>query len=394
MKVPQLADLPIGPGARVLVRVDYNVPLDHGAVADDTRIAASVPTLTHLVRRGAVAVLLSHLGRPRGHSDPALSLAPVADRLGQLIDAPVAFVPHTVGPAAEQAVAAAPPGSVVVLENLRFHEGEMANDPAFAAALARLGQFYVSDAFGTAHRAHASTVGLPSRLPAAAGLLVERELSALDALRDHPARPYWAIIGGAKVADKLSLLEHLLDQVDGLAIGGGMANTFLAALGHSVGASRIEPDQFDAARHLVEAAGPRLLLPEDVVVAPAFAADASPRVAPVGGVGAAEFVLDVGPATLARWGQALASAALVFWNGPLGVFEWPAFAGGTLAAARMLASLPAQVVVGGGDSGAAVAQAGLSGQFAHVSTGGGAALAYVQGLELPGVAALAPKGQL
>lgn len=391
MRVPTLGDLPLAPGSRVLVRVDYNVPLaEDGQVADDKRIAESVPTLQYLVRQGAVAVLLSHLGRPKGASDPALSLAPVADRLRELLDAPVAFVPHTVGPAAERAVAAAPPGSVVLLENLRFHPGETANDPAFAAALARLGQFYVSDAFGTAHRAHASTVGLPSRLPSAAGLLVERELLALDALRDHPERPYWAIIGGAKVADKLGLLERLLDQVDGLAIGGGMANTFLAAEGHSVGASRIEPDQLDAARALAKAAGRRLLLPQDVVVASAFAADAAWRVAPVDGVGATEFVLDVGPATVAHWGQALAGAALVFWNGPLGVFEWPAFAGGTLAAAHMLASLPAHVVVGGGDSGAAIAQAGLGDQFGHVSTGGGAALAYVQGLELPGVAALAP----
>lgn len=392
MGVPTLQDLPIVRGSRVLVRVDHNVPVDGGHVRDDTRIVESLPTLTALIRRGAVAVVLSHLGRPRGESDPALSLAPVAARLQQLLDAPVSFVPATVGPDAERAVASAPAGSVVVLENLRFHRGETANDPAFADALARLGQFYVNDAFGTAHRAHASTVGLPARLPAAAGLLMERELTALDDLRRGPRRPYWAIIGGAKVADKLTLLQRLLGQVDGLAIGGGMANTFLAATGHGVGASRIEADQLEAARALVAAGGGRLLLPEDVVVGSAFAADAGRRVVPVDSVGPDEFVMDVGPRTLERLGRALAEAATVFWNGPLGVFEWPAFAEGTFGAARLLAQLPARVVVGGGDSGAAVAQAGLAPQFAHVSTGGGAALAYVQGLELPGVAALGQGG--
>ena len=392
MAVLKLSDLPIGRGSRVLVRVDHNVPVDHGQVGDDTRIVESLPTLEALVRRGAVAIVLSHLGRPHGESDPALSLAPVAARLQQLMEAPVSFVPATVGPDAERAVAAAPPGSVVVLENLRFHPGETANDPAFADALARLGQFYVNDAFGTAHRAHASTVGLPARLPAAAGLLVDRELAALGDLRRGPRRPYWAIIGGAKVADKLTLLQRLLSQVDGLAIGGGMANTFLAATGHPVGASRVEVDQLEAAQELVASAGDRLLLPPEVVVGSAFAADAAARVVPVDGVEPGDFVMDVGPRTVERLGEALADAATVFWNGPLGVFEWPAFAEGTLATARLLAQLPARVVVGGGDSAAAVARAGLAAQFAHVSTGGGAALAYVQGLELPGVVALAQGG--
>ncbi len=393
MGVPTLQDLPITRGSRVLVRVDHNVPLDEaGHVSDDTRLVESLPTLRALTARGAVVIVLSHLGRPGGTPHPALSLRPVAARLQQLMEAPVSFVPATVGDEAERAVAAAAPGSVVVLENLRFHRGEAANDPAFAEALARLGQFYVNDAFGTAHRAHASTVGLPARLPRAAGLLVERELRALDDLRRGPPRPYWAIVGGAKVADKLTLLEHLLSQVDGLVIGGGMANTFLAATGHSVGASRIEADQLDAARALVQAGGDRLVLPQDVVAARAFAADAARRVVPVDAVGPDEVVMDVGPKTLERLAQVLAGAATVFWNGPLGVFEWPAFAEGTLATARLLARLPARVVVGGGDSGAAVAQAGLSAQFAHVSTGGGAALAYIQGRELPGVAALGEGG--
>ena len=393
MGVPTLADLPITRGSRVLVRVDHNVPLgENGQVGDDTRIVESLPTLRALVGRGAVAIVLSHLGRPQGVSDPALSLAPVAARLQQLMDAPVSFVPATVGPDADRAVASAPPGSVVVLENLRFHRGETGNDPAFADALARMGQFYVNDAFGTAHRAHASTVGLPARLPAAVGLLVERELHALDDLRRGPPRPYWAIIGGAKVADKITLLQRLLGQVDGLALGGGMANTFLAATGHSVGASRIEADQLEGAQALVAAAGTRLVLPEDVVVASAFAADAARRVVPVDAVAPDEWVMDVGPRTLERWARALAAAATVFWNGPLGVFEWPPFAEGTLGTARLLAQLSARVVVGGGDSGAAVAQAGLARQFAHVSTGGGAALAYVQGREMPGLAALAKGG--
>lgn len=387
-RVRSLDMLPIERGARVMLRVDYNVPLASGQVQDDTRIRESLPTIRYLLDRGAVVVVVSHLGRPGGRPDPAWSLAPVAERLQALVGVPVHFVPDTVGPEARRAVRTAPPGSLVMLENVRFLPGETTNDPNLAAALADLANFYVNDAFGAAHRAHASTVGVPARLPSAAGLLMQRELDALDHLLHEPARPYWAVIGGAKVADKLELLGRLLDQVDGLVIGGGMANTCLAAQGWSLGASRIESSALDAVAALLESARVPVLLPTDVVVATEFARDAPHRVSPVGAVRDGEWVVDIGPDTVLAVSQALSSAATVFWNGPLGVFEWPAFAQGTMAIAKLLAMSSADVVVGGGDSAAAVAQAGVAERIRHVSTGGGAALAYLEGAVLPGIQAL------
>jgi phosphoglycerate kinase len=391
MPVRGLADLPIGPGTRALVRVDFNVPLDAGEVADDTRIRESLPTLEWLASRGARVIVMSHLGRPQGRPDPRLSLEPVARRLGELWSRSVTFVGDTVGDAAQRAVAACPAGAAVVLENLRFSPGEEANDDTFAGALAALGDVYVDDAFGTAHRAHASTVGVARRLPAAAGWLMARELEALGRLRQNPERPYWVIVGGAKVSDKLALLDRLVATADGVAVGGGMANTFLAAAGRPVGQSRIEPDAVEAARRLLaaaEAAGRPFLLPVDVVAATAFQADAPARTVEVQGLLPNEMALDVGPATVARLEAALATARTVFWNGPMGVFEWDRFSQGTMAVAHLLARLQATVVVGGGDSVAAVNRAGVAAQLTHVSTGGGAALELLEGRTLPGVAVL------
>jgi phosphoglycerate kinase len=387
----RLEDLPVRPGSRVLVRVDYNVPLQDGRVTDDTRIRATKPTLDELTARGARVILMSHLGRPKGQVRPELSLAPVARHAATVLGRPVAFAPAVTGPEAARMVAALRPGDIGLLENLRFDPGEEANDGHFADALASLGDLYVNDAFGTAHRAHASTVGVPERLPGAAGRLMERELWALTEILGRPERPYWAVLGGAKVSDKIRLVRRLLEQVDGLVVGGGMANTFLAAQGHSLGRSRIEMDVLDEARALLREAAERgvpLELPVDVVAASAFAADAPARETTPDAVGAEEWVLDVGPRTVTRIRERLAAARTVFWNGPLGVFEWERFAAGTRAVARLVADLPARVVVGGGDSAAAVEQAGVADRLTHVSTGGGAALEFLEGATLPGVAAL------
>ncbi|MCL8206665.1 MAG: phosphoglycerate kinase [Actinomycetia bacterium] len=387
----RLEDLPVRPGSRVLVRVDYNVPLQDGRVTDDTRIRATKPTLDELTARGARVILMSHLGRPKGQVRPELSLAPVARHAATVLGRPVAFAPAVTGPEAAAMVAALRPGDIGLLENLRFDPGEEANDGHFADALASLGDLYVNDAFGTAHRAHASTVGVPERLPGAAGRLMERELWALTEILGRPERPYWAVLGGAKVSDKIRLVRRLLEQVDGLVVGGGMANTFLAAQGHDLGRSRVEVDVLDEARALLREAAERgvpLELPVDVVVASAFAADAPARETTPDAVGAEEWVLDVGPRTVTRIRERLAEARTVFWNGPLGVFEWERFAAGTRAVARLVADLPARVVVGGGDSAAAVEQAGVADRLTHVSTGGGAALEYLEGATLPGVAAL------
>jgi phosphoglycerate kinase len=391
MAFRKLQDLPIQPGDRVLVRVDYNVPLQDGQITDDTRIRESLPTLNELVRRGAALILMSHLGRPQGRPDPALSLKPVAERLARLMGRPVTFVDAVSGPKAEAAAEALHAGDLLMLENLRFDPREEANDPTLAAELARLGRYYVDDAFGSAHRAHASTAGVPALLPAAAGRLMERELWALDEILGTPERPYWAIIGGAKVADKVGLLTKLLDKVDGLIIGGGMANTFCQAEGLDMGASRVEADALPLCRSLLDrakAAGIPVLLPVDVVTASGFQPDAASRVTKPGSLAAGEMALDIGPETLARIAEALAPARTVFWNGPLGVFEWDRFAAGTMAVAHLLADLSARVVVGGGDSAAAVAKAGVSDRLTHISTGGGAALEYLEGRPLPGVQAL------
>ena len=385
-----LSDLEVA-GQRVLTRVDFNVPMDDGAVGDDTRVRAALPTLRAILDAGGTPVLLSHLGRPKGAPDPAFSLRPVADYLGRLLDAPVVFCDQTVGEAARSCVAGAARGSVVLLENTRFLPGETANDAETARQLAALGDVFVSDAFGSVHRAHASTVGVAGLLPNAAGLLLEREVEFLTRALDDPERPFVAVLGGAKVSDKIGVIEALAPQVDSLLIGGAMAYTFLAGLGHSTGGSLVEADRTDDAFALYEAFRDTIKLPSDHVVAERFDASAKTRIVqgeiPDGMMG-----LDIGPQTREQYAGLIERARTVIWNGPMGVFEMEPFAQGTLAVARALAEATdahdALTVVGGGDSVAAVTQAGLAGAVTHVSTGGGAMLEFMEGQELPGLAAL------
>ncbi|MGV8041631.1 MAG: phosphoglycerate kinase [Thermoanaerobaculaceae bacterium] len=377
-------------GKRVLVRLDLNVPLREGKVRDDTRVREAAPTVRALAERGAVVVACSHLGRAKGKPDPALSLAPVAPVLAKHAGLPVQFVPDTAGETARQAVAAARPGDVLLLENLRFDAGEEANSPELCQKLAALADLYVNDAFGTAHRAHASTAGVAKLFTApAAGPLMARELGALGKVRDNPERPFVAVVGGAKVSDKLATLKALAAKADTLVLVGGMANTFLLAKGVGIGASLAEPDLAGAAREIMATAAARgvaVLLPTDVVVAADL--EAPGRMVAVGGVGADDKILDIGPASRAAIAGVLAGARTVFWNGPAGVFERPAFAEGTMAIARALADSGAFTVVGGGESVAAVQQAGLAAKLSHVSTGGGASLEFLAGDVLPGVAVL------
>ena len=379
-------------GRPVLVRDDFNVPLDdRGQVTDDLRVRAALPTLRHLVERHAKVICCSHLGRPKGQRVAKYSLEPVAGVLGELLGLQVAFVDDVAGEEATRAAARLDPGQVLLLQNLRFEPGEEANDPAFAERLAALAELYVDDAFGAAHRAHASVVGVAERLPAYAGFLLAAEVKELSRLLEGPASPFVAVLGGSKVSDKLAVLSNLLGRVDALVIGGGMCFTFLAAQGHGVGDSLFEPEQVDAVRDLLaraELQGKAILLPTDVVIADDFAEDAQHRTVPASGIDEGWRGLDIGPDTAAAFASAVRDARTVFWNGPMGVFEWPAFAAGTRAVAEAVASTGAYTVVGGGDSAAALAQFGLADQVDHLSTGGGASLELLEGRTLPGVSVL------
>lgn len=382
-------------GKRVLVRVDYNVPMENGRIVDETRIVASLPTLQYLKEQGARVILMSHLGRPKGRPEPSLRLDPVAARLGELLGCPVRKVDDCVGEEVEKAADSLAEGEFLLLENLRFHPGEEANDPEFARALARLGDVYVNDAFGAAHRAHASTEGVAHHLPAVAGLLLARELEVLGKALDSPERPFVAILGGAKVGDKIGVIENLLSKVDVLVIGGGMAYTFLKAQGLEIGKSLLDEGRIDYAKELLARAQNgriRLVLPQDVVVADAFGPDANSQVVPVEAIPADWEGMDIGPRTREAIAQVVRDAKTILWNGPMGVFEFPAFSHGTNAVARAVAESGAFSIVGGGDSAAAVQQAGLADKISHVSTGGGASLEFLEGKELPGVAALLDAG--
>ncbi len=388
-------------GKRVLVRADFNVPLRDGKVADDTRIRAALPTIQYLVDHNAKVVLMSHLGRPKGEPKDELKMDPVAETLAERLGRPAKKLNQTVGPEVKRTVEEMAPGDVILLENTRFDPGEKKKDPEFSKQLAALADVFVNDAFGTAHRAHASTVGVAEYVPAVAGFLMEHELQMLGDTMNNPKEPLAAILGGAKIIDKIGVLKVLIEKAEYVLIGGGMANTFLQAQGIDVQNSLVDEEALDAAREILareaerqskrEEKEPQLYLPVDVVVADKFAPDAEAQVVPADAIPEEWRILDIGPETVQRFRAPLRRSKTIFWNGPMGVFEFDRFAKGTREVAEILAGLQAVTVVGGGDSAAAVAEMGLTKKMTHVSTGGGASLEFVEGRELPGVAAIEDK---
>ena len=378
-------------GKRVLVRVDYNVPIKDDKVTDDTRIVAAMPTLEYLLEHSAAVILFSHLGRPKGGPDPKYSLKPVVAHLSGLLGRPVAFVDDCVGPVAEAASKALKAGEVLVLENTRFHPEEEKNDPELAKKMASLADVYVNDAFGSAHRAHASTEGVAHYLPAVAGFLMEKEIQYLGQAIADPKRPFVAILGGAKISDKIGVIRNLLTKADQVLIGGGMANTFFKAQGYSVGDSLYEEEALETAQQLLQSGTLNLYLPIDVVIGDRFDAEAEKKIIAAASVPDGWRILDIGPKTVIAFGKTLAGAGTIVWNGPMGVFEFPRFAEGTVGVAKAVAASKAVSIVGGGDSVAAINQAGLAEQITHISTGGGASLEMLEGLELPGLVALQDK---
>ena len=378
-------------GKKVLIRVDFNVPIKDGDVGDDTRIRAALPTLKYLFEQDAALILTSHLGRPKGETKPEFSLAPVAKYLGDLVQAPVKFANDCLGEVAQTAASALKAGEILLLENTRFHAGEKKNDPAMAKELASLADVFVNDAFGTAHRAHASNVGVAEHLPAVAGFLLEKELKYLGEAIANAEKPFVAILGGAKVSDKIGVITNLLEKTDQILIGGGMANTFFKAQGFEMADSLVEADAIETAKELLTKSSGKLQLPVDVVIADDFTEQAQSKVVPIGDVPAGWRILDVGPATVAAYADILKSAKTVVWNGPMGVFEFPEFAKGTFGVAEAVAASDAVSIIGGGDSVAAIKEAGLGDKVSHISTGGGASLEMLEGKILPGLAALADK---
>ncbi|MBN2002361.1 MAG: phosphoglycerate kinase [Anaerolineae bacterium] len=379
-------------GKRVLMRADFNVPIQNGAISDDKRIKATLPTINYILEQGAALVLMSHLGRPAGTGyEAAFSLKPVAERLSELLGKPVQFAPDCIGAEVEAMAAALKPGEVMLLENVRFYKAETKNDAKISEQLAKLGEIFVMDAFGTAHRAQSSTEGVSHYLPAVAGFLMEKEVEFLSKATEDPERPYIVILGGAKVSDKIAVIQNMVAIADKVLIGGGMANTFFKAQGLEMGDSLVENEVLDTARDLLAKSGNKLVLPVDGVVANAFDNDAPRKVVAVDAVEPGWRLLDIGPETIAKYGEILSSAKTVAWNGPMGVFEMPNFAKGTFAIAEIMAGLSAVTIIGGGDSASAVKKAGVAGKMSHVSTGGGASLEFLEGKVLPGVAALQDK---
>lgn len=378
-------------GKKVLVRVDFNVPIKEGVVQDDTRVRAALPTINYLLEKGAAVILCSHLGRPKGTPDPKYTMKPVAEYLGKLMGKPVAFAEDCVGEPAKKAATALKPGDVLVLENTRYHAGEEKNDLDLAKQMASLADIYVNDAFGSAHRAHSSTEGVARYLPAVAGFLMEKEIEYLGQAIDDPKRPFVAILGGAKVSDKIGVIKNLLAKADAILIGGGMANTFFKAQGYPIGDSLVEDEVLDLARELIAEGGTKLRLPVDAVIAEKMEEGVETKVVPVGPIPDGWRILDVGPQTIEAYSKVIAGAATVVWNGPMGVFEVPTFAKGTFEVAKALAASKCVSIVGGGDSASAIQKSGLADKITHISTGGGASLEMLEGIALPGVAALQDK---